>query len=575
MTFRVKPVDRGRVGRDPNRRTLYMNIGFGVAVVVAVLILVIVGGTSWYGQHLAAAATVNGQTITKDQFTERATVEAFRLQQRAVRIQADVSAGRLTQAQADTKLKSIQDQETASTFVPAIIEKLIDTRLQATLAQQAGITVPASEVDQRILDEKTRKEERHAWMIALKPAVDTGKTDSTDAQKATAQKTLEDALAQIKSGTKSWEDVAKSISTDPSSTKGGDLGWITTDAGEDADWQAAVFKLDVNGLTDVIAGADGTYRIGRVTDIAPAQVDPLWDQKMADAKVNPAAFRAAIESEAIRQALEDKVVADDSASGPQRRVAEIFIAAPSSTPGSKAIKVRHILYAPKHDAQGAKDVPVTDPSWATAQAEAQKAYDTLKADPTKFDALARAESDEPAAKGDNGTGGKLPYFDETSVGNGLDASFAAQIFKDGLKPGDLILPFKSAFGWHVVQVMYFPPDSDQMKKIKDQAAAGADFLQLARDNSEGPKSGLGGQIGWVAHGQLDERLIKAIFAAQIGGLSDIVDIPGDGIHLFKVLEEKTAVPDADQLKTIKSNAFSNWYTAQKDAATITRNILSS
>ena len=39
MTFRVKPVDRARSDRDPSRRTLYMNIGFGLAVVVAVVIL--------------------------------------------------------------------------------------------------------------------------------------------------------------------------------------------------------------------------------------------------------------------------------------------------------------------------------------------------------------------------------------------------------------------------------------------------------------------------------------------------------------------------------------------------------
>ncbi|HEX5822870.1 MAG TPA: hypothetical protein VFY18_00295, partial [Candidatus Limnocylindrales bacterium] len=65
MTVRVRPVDRGRSSRDPNRRNLYMNIGFGIAVVVAILILVIVGTTSWYGQHLAAAATVDGQAITK------------------------------------------------------------------------------------------------------------------------------------------------------------------------------------------------------------------------------------------------------------------------------------------------------------------------------------------------------------------------------------------------------------------------------------------------------------------------------------------------------------------------------
>jgi glycerophosphoryl diester phosphodiesterase len=75
MTFRVKPVDRARSDRDPSRRTLYMNIGFGIAVVVAVLILVAVGVTTWYGAHLAPAASVAGQTITKDQFNDRAAVE--------------------------------------------------------------------------------------------------------------------------------------------------------------------------------------------------------------------------------------------------------------------------------------------------------------------------------------------------------------------------------------------------------------------------------------------------------------------------------------------------------------------
>jgi len=570
MTFRVKPVDRGRVSRDPNRRSFYMNIGFGLAVVIAVLILVIVGGTKWYGDHLAAAATVNGQTITKDEFTERATVEAWRLTMQGARIQAEVSAGHLTQAQADQRNQQISSQLQTQTFVPAIIEKLIDTHLQATLAQQAGITIPAAEIDRRILVDKTRKEERHAWMIAVQPKIDSGATAPSETAKATAKQTITDALAQIKSGAKTWEDVAKAVSTDPSSTSGGDLGWLDTDAGEDPAWQAAIFQVDVNGLTDVIEGADGTFRIGRVTEISPAQVDNAWDQKMADAKVNPSAYRAAIQSEAVRQALEDKIIADDSQSQPQRRVAEIFIAAPQTPPSPKAVKVRHILYSPKGDPTNASKIPDTDPSWAEAQAKAQKTYDTLKADPSKFDAINRAESDEASDKGDDGTGGKLPYIDASSQ---IDVSFLAAILKDGLKPGDLIPPFKSAFGWHVVQVMYYPPDSDQMKRIKDLAASGSDFGQLARDNSEGPKSGKGGEIGWVTAGQLDGRLTDAIFAAPMGGLSDIVTIDGDGIYLFKVLEEKTAVPDADQLTTIKSSAFSNWYKAKKAAATISRDLL--
>jgi parvulin-like peptidyl-prolyl isomerase len=570
MTFRVRPVDRGRTSRDPNRRNLYMNIGFGIATVVAILILVIVGATSWYGQHLAAAATVDGQAITKDQFAERATVEAFRLDQLSVRIQAEVSAGRLTQAQAQARIEQITTAMQQQTFVPAILEKLIDTRLQARLAQEAGITIPAAEIDKRILDEKTRKEERHAWVIAIKPAVDTGKTVPTDAQKADARKKLGDLLAQIKSGAKTWEDVAKASSADPSSTSGGDLGWLDSDASEDANWQAAIFKLDVNGITDVIEGKDGTFRIGRVTEIVPAQVDQTWDQKMADAKVSQAAYRAAIESEAIRQALDDRAVAEASKAGPQRRVAEIFVAAPQTPPLEGAVKVRHILYSPKDDAQGASALPSDDPAWTEAQLAATKAYDAIKADPKQFDILARKESDETQDLGDDGTGGKLPYFDPTSQ---VDQAFSDQIFKEGVKPGDLLPPFRSSFGWHVVQIMYFPPDSDEMKKLKDQAAGGADFGQLARDFSEGPKAGKGGEIGWVAKGQLDDRLTTAIFAAPVGGLSEIVDLPSDGIYLFKVLEEKTAAPDADQLTTIKASAFSNWYKAKKDAVTITRELL--
>jgi parvulin-like peptidyl-prolyl isomerase len=570
MTIRVRPVDRGRASRNPNRRNLYMNIGFGVAVVVAILILVVVGTTTWYGQHLAAAGTVDGQAITKDQFAARATVEAWRLQQLATRVQAEVAAGRLTQAQAQARITQINDALAQQTFVPAVLEKLIDTRIQAKLAQDAGITITPDQVDKRILDEKTRKEERHAFMIAVKPAVDTGKTTPTDAQKATAKKTLEDALALIKSGAKSWDEEAKAVSNDASKSTGGDLGWLDSGASEEANWQAAIFKLDVNGVTDVIEGTDGTYRIGRVTEIAPAQVDAAWDQKMADAKVDPAAYRAAIESEAVRQALEDKVVADASKSGPQRRVAEIYIKAPTAAPADKAIKVRHILYSPKGDPNGASALPSNDPTWTAAQQAAQKTYDTIKADPNQFDAIARKESNETSALGDDGTGGKLPYFDTTSQ---IDQAFADQIFKDGLKPGDLIPPFRSSFGWHVVQVMYFPPDSDQMKKLKDQAAAGTDFGQLARDNSEGPKAGIGGEIGWVANGQLDDRLTKAIFAAQIGGLTDVIDVTGDGLYLFKVLEEKTAAPDADQLTAIKASAFSNWYQAKKGAVTITRELL--
>jgi parvulin-like peptidyl-prolyl isomerase len=571
MTFRVKAVDRARSERDPNRRTLYMNIGFGLAVVIALLILVAVGVTTWYSAHLAPAATVAGTTITKDQFNDRANVEAFRLRQQASRVQSDVAAGRLTQTQAQSKINTINSQLDTATFTSAVLEKLIDGQIQATLAADQGITVTDAQIDQRILDEKTRKEQRHVWLIAVEPTIDSGKTEPTDAQKAEAKQKATDALAQIKAG-KTFEDVAKSVSTDATKANGGDLGWIDDTASEDPAWQAALFKLDANGVTDVIEGADGTFRIGRVSEIAPAQVDGAWDQKLAEAKISQDQYRAAIRSEAVRQALEDKIVADASKSGPQRKVSELYIPE-SQTLGQKAIKTRHILYSPKNDPQNASSVPDDDPSWSEAQLAAQATYDKLVKDPSQFDAIARKESDETSAQGEDGTGGKLPYFDENSEANGLDPDFAKAILADGLQPGQILKPFKSAFGWHVVQVMYRPPTADQMAKLKTQAQGGTPFADLVRDFSEGPKSGAGGDIGWVANGQLDDRLTQAIFAAPATGVSDVVEIPGDGFYLFKVNEERTAAPDTEQLDAIKANAFKNWYAQKKDAVTITRDLI--
>jgi parvulin-like peptidyl-prolyl isomerase len=468
-------------------------------------------------------------------------------------------------------LNSINSQLDATTFTSTTLEKLVDTTLQSKLAAQLGVTVSDQDIDQRILADKTRPEERHIWEISVTPALNTGATAPTDAQKADAKKKADAALAQIKAGT-SFEDVAKSVSDDPSKSSGGDLGWIDDTATEDPAWQAALFALPVNGVTDVIEGADGVYRIGRVSEIAPAEVDAAWDQKLAAAGISQADYRTAIQSEALRAALQTKIISDDSQPGPQKHVAEIYIPEAPSTLGSKAIKVRHILYSPKHDPSNAKNVPATDPSWTQAQQQAEATYAKLQKDPSQFDAIARAESDELSDRGVDGTGGKLPFFDENSAAQGLDPAFANAILQAGLQPGQILPPFKSSFGWHVVQVMYRPPISDEMAKLKAQAASGTPFADLARDFSEGSKAGSGGDIGWVGPGQLDDSLFQAISATPVNGVSNVVDVAGDGEYLFKVLEQKTAAPDADQLKAIQSTAFTNWYTAQKDAASITRDI---
>jgi len=568
MTFRAKPVVK-RSHRpsweSQDRRNLYLNLGFGVIVLLAVAILLIAVGLSWYNNHLSPVGSVNGQSITIDAFKDRFTIESTRLTDAEARIKTAAAIGQLTDAQATPQLDAIttQRQSLASTT----LERMIDQDLQAGLAAAEGVTATPEDIDARLLVEATTPELRHAWLIEVAPEVNPGAVVATAAQVAAARTKADAALADLKAG-KAWEDVAKTVSTDSTAPQGGDLGWIqATDPQEDEAYLAAVFAADVNTPTAVIEGSDGIFRIGRTTEIAATSVDPDYQAKLQAAGIDLAKYRAVVGGDVTRQKLEEKVVADATQPAAQRRVAEIYIrdSGAAETPG--AVKTRHILYSPNNDSQGAANVPATDPAWAAAKAQADATYALLKADPSLFDSTARAGSDEASATGPTGTGGKLPYFDKDSQ---IDEAFKAAILAPGLKPGDLLAPVKSSFGWHVIQMMYSPTDNQHMEALKVQADAGADFGVLARDNSEAPDASRGGTIGWVAQGQADPLATAAIFAADIGKTSSVVTVPNDGRYLFKVFEEAIRTPVGRQLDAIKAKAFSDWYTAKKDAATIER-----
>jgi parvulin-like peptidyl-prolyl isomerase len=569
MTFKAKPVVKRaqRPSIDSHaRRNLYLNIGFGLVTVAAVVILLVAAGLSWYNDHLASVGSVNGQSITKDEYADRYAIESWRLDQVEQAIRTEVAAGHLTDTQGQGQLQSVS--QARQNLASDTLERLIDNRLQASLAAEAGITVTPADVDARLIKEATTPETRHAWVIEVQPETDAGAIEPTPAQKAAAKAKADAALKDLQGG-KAWETVAQAVSTDAStSPKSGDLGWIrSTDTQLDAEFQKALFAAAANAPTAVVEGADGIYRIGRVTEIAPETVDTEYQSKLTTAGIDLAKYRQVVQGDVIHQKLSDKIVADVTGPGPQRHVQEIYIQQPSTLPGADAIKVRHILYSPKDDPSGAAALDPNDPAWKAAKDEADATYQKLQADPSLFDSIARTQSDETSDRGETGTGGKLPYFDSSSQ---VDAAFKAAILKPGLQPGQILEPVKSAFGWHVIQVMYRPPDLEWLNGLRTKADGGADFATLARDNSEAKSAGKGGDEGWIAKGQLNASLEAGIFGTPIGSVSSVIAVPNDGIYLFKVLAEETRTPEGQQLDTIKSSAFSNWYTQKKDAAQITR-----
>lgn len=109
-------------------------------------------------------------------------------------------------------------------------------------------------------------------------------------------------------------------------------------------------------------------------------------------------------------------------------------------PDDIEVNARHILITWKSPANADKKVTRTK---AEAKALADKVLKEAKANPSGFAALADKYTEDPSGKG---KGGDLGWFTRSSMVKPFsDAAFAA-------KPGDIVGPVESQFGYHVIKV---------------------------------------------------------------------------------------------------------------------------
>ncbi len=567
MTLRSasRRIDRSRHG---SRRTLYTNLAFGAILVIALVILAVAAGVSYYSDHLAPVATVNGHSISKDDLRARIAIDTWRINSLESQLRNAVSSGRLSKATSDQQIASLEKVKTnTNTFVAQSLQNLIDNELMNELASQKAITVTAAQIDARLALEATTAEARHIWILQVKPQVTAPATTPTPLQLTTAQTTINAAEAALKTGT-TWETVAKQVT--PSDTTAGDQGFAEKDGSLiDPALLNALFALPANGFTGVIKGADGTFRIGRVTQIIPQSIDPNYQQSITAAGISLDTYRAAVEGDLVRTALSDRIVADATTKPSlQRHVLEIMMTqqidqttkAPILT---DQVDAAHILYAPYNASGNGSPVPSGDPGWEVAHQRALATYYALLKDPTQFAAIAKRDS---ADTGSAANGGDLGYLSQS----GLVKPFGDAIFKPGLVKGEILPPVQTQFGWHVIEFLgRRPPALTAMNGLALQLAKpGADFAALAKANSTAANASTGGDMGWVAPYQLSQKLEDAITATAVGKVSAVVT-DGNNVYLYKVVDEQTRLPDASQIATLKSSAFQNWYNAQRAKATIT------
>ena len=93
--------------------------------------------------------------------------------------------------------------------------------------------------------------------------------------------------------------------------------------------------------------------------------------------------------------------------------------------------------------------------------------------------------------------------------------------------------------------------------IVKEARSGKDFAELAKRTSDDPTAEKGGDLGWIAQGQMSPAVEKTIFSLAKGAVSDAVDTPA-GFQIFKVEDvknEKTQTlkeASAEITKTLKA-----------------------
>jgi parvulin-like peptidyl-prolyl isomerase len=548
---------RQRFWEDPTRRNMLMNVGFGLAIIAALLTLVVAFAVSWYGGHLAAAIKVNDVTFTKDDVARQSKVNLFLIDYQKKRTRTLLSSGQMWATDANGRINGL-DQEVASVDKLSA-SQLTDGTVMLDLAKQNGQAVTADDIAKKEQNSATQSELRHVWMIVVAPTLSSGETTATDAEKAAAKAKADAALQALKGGG-DWATIAKSTSTDTTTApQGGDVGFVDKNSSLDTGLVTAIFAASANTPTDVITGSDGSYYIGKYTDVIAASTDASFASSAQQAGISQADLDWSFQYAAASTKLQDWVVGQAMAPAPQRQVYRIFMQYSASETKPDAVRVRHILFSPNHDPQKALSLAATNQAWTAAKALADAAYAKLQADPTQFDALARSESDDTNSRP---SGGKLGYL---SSADPLDTAFSGAIFAKGLQSGQILAPVKSGFGYHIIQIMHYPTDADWAKQLASQASSLDVFKTLARDNSDDTQASQGGDMGWIGQHtyQVSDQLAAAIFAAPVGKVSAVTTIDQEGTYLFWVAAEENRAPTAAQADSIRSNAFGTWYTPER------------
>jgi|LakMenEpi03Aug12_release.lakeMendotaPanAssembly.Ray.scaffolds.fasta_scaffold21231_5 parvulin-like peptidyl-prolyl isomerase len=540
-------------------KSLLTNLAFLAAIAFSALLLVGAVGASWWGSTFATAVEVNGRSMSVGEARARGDIELFRLGLESSRIRARVSAGTLSSEQGNAILQEIND---ASTNIGSqITSEIIDVLLISQLAQARDVTADQTAIDAEWAKETTIPELRLLRRITIDIAKAPKSGVPSAATIADAQARADAIIDELSAGG-DFAAIAKRESSDSYAPEGGRIGWSSKDEDPLTDLgYAAAWDLTAPGPTAVIRRAVDQFVIFYVDQIRASSTDADFEKSVSEANVDLDLYKKMSAERALSAALSAHVTAELLVEPVQQRdVSFVSIAAPQDGGVSEEVQVRHILYSPNDDSEGAGTLDASDPAWAAAEAEATAAYEKILAG-TPIEDLASASDDE----GSGAEGGLLAW----AIKGTFVPEFDEAVWADGLKQGDLLGPVKTQFGYHVIQ--FEERRAGIMLRLEqlatDLAAAGADFDAVAADAEKEIDGLTVDRPGFVVRYAINPQLSAMVWKLGDGEVSGVKTL-GDQLAIIRVNAIENKPYTEEQRTAVEASGFLIWLDGYTSAAKI-------
>jgi parvulin-like peptidyl-prolyl isomerase len=241
-------------------------------------------------------------------------------------------------------------------------------------------------------------------------------------------------------------------------------------------------------------------------------------------------------------------------------VSFVSIAAPQDGGVGEEVQVRHILYSPNDDTQGAASLDPEDQAWAAAEAEANATYEKIQAG-TPLEELA-SESDDAGSGAEAGLlawavkGTFVPEFDDA-------------VWADGLQQGDILGPIKTQFGYHVIKFEARRGGiALRLEQLAEElAAAGADFDAVAAEAANEIDGLTVDRPGFVVRYAINPQLSAMVWKLGDGEVSGVETL-GDQLAIIRVNAIETKPYTEEQRSAVEASGFDIWLDGYRSTAKV-------